>query len=75
MTRQINEIAQEIKADWKNVYFGAEPYLEAMESLRSIDDVYGLDTGKSMVVYFLANAGTWRGNTARRVKAELKGML
>ena len=75
MTRQINEIAQEIKADWKNVYFGAEPYLEAMESLRSIDDAYGLDTGKSMVVYFLANAGTWRGDTARRVKAELKGML
>jgi hypothetical protein len=75
VTRQINEIAQEIKADWKNVYFGAEPYLEAMESLRSIDDAYGLDTGKSMVVYFLANAGTWRGDTARRVKAELKGML
>ena len=75
MTRQINEIAQEIKADWKNVYFGAEPYLEAMGSLRSIDDAYGLDTGKSMVVYFLANAGTWRGDTARRVKAELKGML
>ena len=69
MTRQINEIAQEIKADWKKVYF------EAMESLRSIDDAYGLDTGKSMVVYFLANAGTWRGDTARRVKAELKGML
>ena len=75
MTRQINEIAQEIKADWKKVYFGAKPYLEAMESLRSIDDAYGLDTGKSMVVYFLANAGTWRGDTARRVKAELKGML
>lgn len=75
VTRQINEIAQEIKEDWKNVYFGAEPYLEAMESLRSIDDAYGLDTGKSMVVYFLANAGTWRGDTARRVKAELKGML
>jgi len=27
------------------------------------------------VAYFLANAGTWRGPDAQRIKAELKGML
>ena len=75
MTRPIKTIAQEIKADWKKVYFGAVPYLDAMHSLNSIDDNYMYDTGKSVVRYFLANAGTWRGDTARRVKAELKAML
>ena len=75
MTRPIKTIAQEIKADWKKVYFGAVPYLDAMHSLNSIDDNYMYDTGKSVVGYFLANAGTWRGDTARRVKAELKAML
>ena len=75
MTRPINTIAQEISSDWKKVYFGAVPYLEAMHSLKSINDDYMYDTGKSVVRYFLANAGTWRGDTARRVKAELKAML
>ena len=75
MTRPISTIAREIKSDWKKVYFGAVPYLDAMQSLNSIDDNYMYDTGKSVVRYFLANAGTWRGETARRVKAELKAML
>ena len=75
MTRSINTIAQEISSDWNKVYFGAVPYLEAMHQLNSIDDNYYYDTGKSVVRYFLANAGTWRGDTARRVKAELKAML
>jgi hypothetical protein len=34
-----------------------------------------MDTGKSIVLYFLSNAGTWRGETAKRVKAELKKMV
>ena len=75
MTRPISTIAREIKSDWNKVYFGAVPYLDAMQSLNSIDDNYMYDTGKSVVRYFLANAGTWRGDTARRVKAELKAML
>jgi len=75
MTRPISTIAREIKSDWKKVYFGAVPYLDAMQSLNSIDDNYMYDTGKSVVRYFLANAGTWRGDKAREIKAELKAML
>jgi hypothetical protein len=75
MTRSINAIAKDISADWNKVYFGAVPYLEAMHSLNSIDDNYYYDTGKSVVRYFLANAGTWRGDKAREIKAELKAML
>jgi len=75
MTRELWQIAKEIRRDWNNVYFGAEPYLKAMESLRGIDDVYYDDSALSVVLYFLANAGTWRGEVARRVKKELKAMV
>jgi hypothetical protein len=61
-----------IKRDWKKVNFAAEPYLAAMATLDSIGDNYGLDSGKSIVLYFLSNAGTWRGDVARAVKKELK---
>ena len=75
VTRTLREIAAEIRADWTNVWFGAEPYLQAMATLDSVKDNYYADTGESIVLYFLSNAQTWRGETARRVKAELKGML
>jgi hypothetical protein len=68
-------IAREIRTDWKKPYFGAVPYLDALQHLVSIDGRYYQDSAKSIVAYFLANAGTWRGDTARRVKAELKGLI
>jgi hypothetical protein len=73
-TRPLYEIAAEIKSDWQKVYFGAVPYLDAMSTLNSINDNYIFDSGKSIVCYFLSNATTWKGDTARRVKAELKKM-
>ncbi len=73
--RPVHEIASEIRADWKFVYFGAVPYLDAMSTLDSIEDNYIFDSGKSVVLYFLSNASTWRGETARRIKAELKSMI
>ena len=72
--RPIYSIANEIRMDWKKVYFGAVPYLNAMLQLQSIDDNYGMDSAKSVVLYFLSNAGTWRGETAKRIKKELKTM-
>ena len=72
--RSLSIIAAEIRKDWKKPYFGAVPYLQAMMCLDKITDNYGFDTGKSIVLYFLANAGTWRGEVARRVKKELNAM-
>jgi hypothetical protein len=77
--RPLYVIAQEIRQDWnatsKNgIYFGAVPYLDAMSSLDKPTDKYGYDSGKSIILYFLANASTYRGDTAKRVKAELKTM-
>jgi hypothetical protein len=73
--RPLYEIAQEIASDWHNVYFGARPYLAAMAQLRSIDDHYGFDGARGIVSYFLSNARGWRGETARRVKAELQALV
>ena len=75
MARKIYEIASEILQDWKKPYFGAVPYIEAMLQLNTIHDDYYLDTAESVVIYFLANAQTWRGETAKRIKAELREML
>ena len=57
------------------MYFGAKPYVQAMMCLGSVKDNYMLDSGDTIVRYFLANASTWRGETARRIKKELKDML
>lgn len=75
MTRPLSEIAREINRVWPKPYFGAVPYIGAMASLGSIRDNYGLDSGQSIVAYFLGNAHTWRGADARRIKAELKEVL
>ena len=46
-----------------------------MYSLNGVGDKYGLDDAKSIINYFLTNASTWRGDTAKRIKAELKQMI
>lgn len=73
--RTLRQIASEIAQDWRNPYFGALPYLDAMGDLETVRDSYGCDSGDSIVRYFLVNASRWRGETAKRIKAELKAML
>ena len=73
--RLICTIAREIRADWKKPYFGAVPYLDAMRDLYSITDTYGAEDAKTIILYFLSNAATWRGEVARRVKKELNEMV
>lgn len=73
--RSLRVIAREIRDDWHNVNFAAAPYLDAMATLDTVADKYGYDDADDIVMYFLSNANTWRGETARRVKAELKTMV
>lgn len=75
MSRPIHEIAREIKALWAKPYFGAVPYINAMLSLQTAGDFFIADSGESIILYFLANATTWRGEDAKRIKAELKDAL
>ncbi len=73
--RSLSTIAYDIKRTWLKVYFGAVPYLDAMTRLDAIADSFGYDDARSIVLYFLSNATTWRGDDARRIKAELKALL
>lgn len=72
--RPLSVIAADIRANWPKVNYAAKPYLDAMDALDSINDMYYADTAKSVVLYMLANANTWRGPEAKRIKAELRAM-
>lgn len=75
--RTFAAIARDIKANWKKVYFGAVPYLDAMLTLETDNPeaMYILDSAKEIVLYFLANASTFRGEKAKELKAELRELI
>lgn len=77
--RPIYEIAGEIKSIWSKVgsgvNFAAKPYLVAMLSLENKGSMYGCDDAKSIIMYFLSNANTFRGPEAKALKAELKKIV
>lgn len=81
MVRHINTIAAEVSTLWitngasRNVKNLAKPYLEAMMEIRTVRDTYGLESGDEVVRQFLTSAKNWRGDDARRIKAELKHIL
>lgn len=75
MTRSISTIARDIRRDWSKPYFGAVPYLDAMQGLDTMQDRFYFDDASSIVRYFLSNASSWKGDKAREIKAELKAML
>lgn len=71
----ISQLAKLIIKDWGVVNYAAKPYLMAMNELTDINSAYGLDTGASIVRYFLSNASSYRGPIARAVKIELRRRL
>lgn len=74
--RTISEIAKDIQSTWAKPNFGAVPYLEAMLQIHGgPETMYYAESGRSIVSYFLCNAGTFRGEDAKRLKAELKAMV
>lgn len=75
MTRSLNTIAKDIRKDWTKPNYAAKPYIDAMLHLDTIRDTYYYDNASDIVRYFLSNATTWKGETARAIKAELKAML
>lgn len=76
--RPLSTIAAEIEKIWstqgKGVNYAAKPYLEAMATLNGINDSYGADDARSIVLYFLSNASSFRGEDAKRLKNELKAL-
>jgi hypothetical protein len=72
--RPLYVIARDIYKVWPKVNYAAKPYLEAMTELTSIDDKYGYDDARSIVLYFLSNASSFRGDQAKALKLELKSI-
>jgi hypothetical protein len=73
--KAIYEMAEIIRKDWgTKVNYAAKPYLDAMRSLSSIKDSYGSEDAKSIILYFLGNASSYRGDTAKNVKDYLKSL-
>ena len=72
--RSIRSIALDIRKEWTKVNYAAKPYLDAMLELNSINDKYYNDSAKSVVLYFLSNASSFRGEQAKALKAELKAL-
>jgi len=67
------EIAAAIRADWPTVHPYAEPYVEALEQVQGgWDGKLMYDDARSIGLYLLGNLTRWKGEEARRVKAELK---
>lgn len=75
MARPIYKIAQEIKKEWAKPHYAAVPYINAMMDLSSPRDMYGMDDAKGILRYFLANASSFRGEAAKKIKAEIKEIL
>jgi hypothetical protein len=79
MARNISDIAREIEQDWskqgKGVNYAAKPYLQGMFFVNGPNDKYFFDDGKSLVLYFLNNASSYRGEKARELKAELREII
>ncbi len=78
--RPLYEIAKEIRKDWgAKTSEHAKPYIREMAQFDKITEkgVSGdiADDASGIVNYFLCNAPTWRGEVAKRIKAELKAML
>lgn len=81
--RPLNEIAVDIKRSWRtegafdksprpSYITWSMPYVDALLTMQSTRDNYYADDGRSVVVYALSNLGSWRGENAKRIKAELK---
>ena len=73
--RPISQIARDISIDWQNVKYSAKPYLDALSQLHDVNDKFGYDDAKSLILYFLSNASSYRGENAKKYKAELKQLI
>lgn len=77
MALTFEEVKDLIKKDYDVIKKqpNLQPYLDPILSLKSISDNYYMDSGKSICLYFLSNAGPWRTENAKVAKKELKKLV
>jgi hypothetical protein len=75
---KLSELAEMAYNDWpaaRSENHPAGAYLVPLLGLENLQSRYGVERGEGLVRYFLANAGSWRGEIAREVKRELRRRL
>ncbi len=74
--RTLREIAIEIRTDWRVINnAAAREALESMDCMGQITERFVVDpNGYSVVGIFLMHSTGWHGETARRIKKELRTM-
>ncbi|WNM67202.1 hypothetical protein SEA_ERUTAN_56 [Gordonia phage Erutan] len=81
VTRPLSLIGREIISLWRtkkpssSTLAYAGPYVEAICMMDKPSDSYGLESGDMIIAYLLNNLRNWRGDDARRIKAELNRAL
>ena len=70
----LRQLGRIISAHWPEPYFGAVPYIAAMQNSDD-DGRYYEDDASCLTMYFLSNAASWRGAIARTIKKELRRRL
>ena len=76
--RTLSEIATDILSDVTlkgSARIRAKPYLEALQELETVADMYFADRGDVCTLYAVSNLAQWRGESAKRLKAELRAHL
>jgi len=76
--RDICEIAGDIARDPSltgTARATSMPYLDGLKCVRTSSDMFGMDNAGHLVAYALGNLKSWRGESARALKAELKAHI
>jgi hypothetical protein len=68
------EIVKMHRQAGKQIPNSAKPYMDALNSLSSVYDMYGMDSGKSIVAYTMSNIKFF-GEQGKVLKAELSARL
>lgn len=76
--RPLHEIARQALSDDTlkgSARAFAQPYLAALTHCEKATDRYIFEDARTQILYALGNLQSWRGDTARAIKAELKAHL
>jgi hypothetical protein len=71
-SKDIAQLAKLILKDWPVPNYAAAPYLNAMTELKTVNDKHWHDSAENIILRFLSNSSSWRGDMARAIKAELR---
>jgi hypothetical protein len=69
-----NEIVKMHRQAGKQIPNSAKPYMDALNSLSNVNEMYGMDSGKSIVAYTISNIKFF-GEQGKALKAELSARL